>query len=72
MLKNRLEKVNVAWGNSFTIQPCAGLEAAGCHCEESMLRLASRLSIKMTGKRPVPRAIPQAVRLLRSARNDMT
>ncbi len=36
-----------------------------------MLRQASRLSIKMTGKMPVPPAIPEAARLFRSARNDI-
>jgi hypothetical protein len=48
------------------------LGAAWIHqCEESMLRQASRLFIKRTGKMPVPPAIPKAARLLRSARNDI-
>lgn len=32
---------------------------------------ASRLSMRMTGRMPVPPSIPKAWRLLRSARNDM-
>ena len=35
-----------------------------------MVGQASRLSIRMTGRMPVPPAIPEARRLLRSARND--